>query len=277
MYNLTIFSLSDKQASCYVWNESEGNKGSCEIATCLIRYLNALPQTIRHVILYSDTCAGQNRNQFVAAALQYAAQNIDHIEVIDQKFLESGHSHMECDSIHAAIERAKRNITIYIPHQWNTVMQLARSSQAPYTVVPLEHSGFYDFKKIATMTTRDTKSDTGGARVNWLKIKWLRYLKSEADTIFFTYRMMDNFSHLKIKGNSRRGQKPLPRVSELPRRYMSRLPLSVAKKKDLLDLCDLGVVPHMHHHYYHSLPSCSSAPDRLPEADITEENERGDE
>lgn len=48
------------------------------------------------------------------------------VYTIDQKFLESGHTHTECDSMHACIERAKKNVTIHIPDQWNTVFQMAR-------------------------------------------------------------------------------------------------------------------------------------------------------
>lgn len=57
--------------------------------------------------MYSDTCGGQNRNQFVAAALLYSVKNLP-IDFIEQKFLESGHTYMEVDSMHACIERAKK-------------------------------------------------------------------------------------------------------------------------------------------------------------------------
>jgi hypothetical protein len=29
VYNLSVFSLADKRATCYVWTEAEGQKGSC--------------------------------------------------------------------------------------------------------------------------------------------------------------------------------------------------------------------------------------------------------
>ena len=49
-------------------------------------YLPYLPHTTKHVILYSDTWSGQNRNQF-AAALHHAVLTEDKIEIIYQKFL----------------------------------------------------------------------------------------------------------------------------------------------------------------------------------------------
>ena len=68
-------------------------------------YLSYLPHTVKHVFLYSDTWSGQNRKQFVAA-LHHAVRTMDKIEIVDQKFLESGHSHMEFDAMHSTIERA---------------------------------------------------------------------------------------------------------------------------------------------------------------------------
>ena len=41
-YNFTVYSLSDGKGTCFLWNETEGQRGSCEIATCLHLYLNSL-------------------------------------------------------------------------------------------------------------------------------------------------------------------------------------------------------------------------------------------
>ena len=276
VYNLTVYSVGDKEATCYVWDETEGRKGSCEVGTCLIRYMKSLPQDVKHVILYSDTCGGQNRNKFVAAALHYVVRHFDNIEVIDQKFLVSGHSHMECDSVHSAIEKAKKKLQIFIPEMWYPVIQGARSSLNPYTLDVLEHGDFFDLKQVASSTLRNTKIDTEGKQVNWLKLVWIRYVKSEEDTIFFKYRMSEDFKQLKIKGNSRR-KKISVSYQDLPKCYEARRSISELKKRDLLDLCDLGIVPKKHHPYYQNIPSSASISDRLPEPDRTETTDTDDE
>ena len=96
-YNLTFFSLADKKGTCYVWDESNGQRGLSEIGTCVIKHINSLPSNMEQVTLYSDYCSGQNRNQFLAAGLLYTVNTNPNIKVIEQKFLESGHTHMECD------------------------------------------------------------------------------------------------------------------------------------------------------------------------------------
>ena len=91
-------------------------------------YLQGLPPTTKHETLYSDSCGGQNRNRFFATALLYALNESTSIESIDHKFLESGHTEMEGDSIHAAVEHAKQNIPVFVPNDWLTVCHLETSS-----------------------------------------------------------------------------------------------------------------------------------------------------
>ena len=88
VYNLSLFSLGDKACSCFMWDETEGKKWSSEIETCLYQHIKSLPASTISVILYSDTCGGQNRNTNVAAALRFAVDSIPfpNIESIDQKF-----------------------------------------------------------------------------------------------------------------------------------------------------------------------------------------------
>ena len=106
-YNLTLFSLADKHGTCYIWDETHGQRGSSEIGTFVITHINSLPSTIEHVILYSDSCSGQNRNQYLSGGLLNTVNRHPYVKVIEQKFLEMGHTQMECDAMHSSIEHAK--------------------------------------------------------------------------------------------------------------------------------------------------------------------------
>lgn len=101
MYNFTIFNCGNNTGKCYMWTEIEGGRGPCEISSCLFHHLKSLSVNTKNVKCFSDTCGGQNKNQYVAAMFIYAVQVLP---IIDQKFLISGHSQMECDSMHARIE-----------------------------------------------------------------------------------------------------------------------------------------------------------------------------
>jgi hypothetical protein len=71
---------------------------------------------------------GQNRYKYVTTALLYSVSKSNYIDVIDQKYLEAGHTQMECDSMHAAIEYAKRKTNVFIPSQWDTIIRMTRRS-----------------------------------------------------------------------------------------------------------------------------------------------------
>ena len=86
---------------------------------------------IEKVILYSDGCAYQNRNVTLSNALSAFAKK--HGIIVEQKFLERGHTQMECDSVHAHIETKLKKRDIFVPSQYVEVMENARPKQ-PYTV-----------------------------------------------------------------------------------------------------------------------------------------------
>lgn len=49
-----------------------------------------------------------------------------------------------------------------------------------------------------------------------------------------------------------------------PKLYKEKLPISLAKKKDLISLCDSGIIPDEFHSYYQSLPAARNLKDKLP-------------
>ena len=105
VYNLCVHNgRPSNHAFCYCWWEVDGKWGSIEIATCLYRWLQNLQQEVKEESLYSDSCAGQNRNVIVAALFFFALEELP-LEKIIHNFLESGLSYMECDSVYSAMEK----------------------------------------------------------------------------------------------------------------------------------------------------------------------------
>lgn len=116
-YNLTVYNLGDKQVFFHLWDETDGKRGSCEIATCLLKSTQSFCSAkATEVTYYSDTCGGQNRNTFVAASYLYSIVRIPQLRAINHKFLQSGHSQMECDAVHSTIEHAQKNTSIHVHH-----------------------------------------------------------------------------------------------------------------------------------------------------------------
>ena len=120
-FNLTIYQTLGKESCslCYVWNETVAGRGGQEIGSCIYHYLHNLAENndVHTVTMYSDSCGGQNRNIFFSTML---LQTVSELKAkgknltINHKFLEAGHTHMEADSIHAAIEKTEKNVLLLI-------------------------------------------------------------------------------------------------------------------------------------------------------------------
>lgn len=106
----------------------------------------------------------------------FAIQNHPSITVIDQKFLVPGHTHLECDSDHARIERAKKHsdFEISIPKDCFNFVKLVRG-KIPLYVVEMQQENFKSFSTSLTGPLVKRTIDTKQEIVNWQKIVWLQY------------------------------------------------------------------------------------------------------
>lgn len=107
VYNFTLKD-SKKDRYCYIFDESNGKKGCNEISSCILFYLKGLPTTVETVTTWSDTCAAQNRNQYFVATMIYTVNHIPNLQTINVKYMESGHSYLECDTMHSMIEKKRK-------------------------------------------------------------------------------------------------------------------------------------------------------------------------
>ena len=266
-YNLCIYSMADKKGHCYFWNETTGRKGSSEVATVLVRYLHDLPKEVKHVVFYCDTCGGQNRNAAVVSALNYVVRTSKTICTVDLKFMESGHSHMEVDSMHAAIEGQKAVSELFVPSEWTNLFRTARPSN-PYIVTVMQPYDFLDFKSFAKTNLKNTKKDMTGRQIQWLKTKWFRFSKEEPDIVFFKENVRDDdFRKMKVSKKEQRGRPSMDSTGPLVK-YGDKLAISAAKKKDLLSLCRSGVIPEEFVPYFENLPCDSAVKDTIQARDV---------
>lgn len=260
VYNLTVYEAAPpNKGFCYCWPEVEGKRGSNEIGSAVYSWLQSLPDTTTEVSLYSDTCSGQNRNQYMAAMFLHAVQNIPHLQTITHNFLESGHSHMECDSMHSAIESAKRNVDVYSMLEWRNVFRQARRRNE-YKVIPMNHADFWDLKALVKSNMCNRRKDTEGNNVNWLLMKSMMYMKAEPGIIHYRYRYAEEYKALDVtlRGRGR------PAAVEMKKAYTERFSISVNKKNDLIKLCQKTVIPEELHGWFRDLPAAEDVDDLVP-------------
>lgn len=86
----------------------------------------------------------------ITAILSFLTTSVN-IKNVEQKYFESGHSHMECDAMHSAIETNFRHKEVELPSDYIQCMKQARrlnSSGGPYRVTELTSDEFIDYAEM---------------------------------------------------------------------------------------------------------------------------------
>ena len=146
-YNLTIH--SKYFTKCYMWHEGIAYRGANEIASCLYKFLSDLDPKVQHICTYADSFPGQTRNNYLAGMFSAVSSCHSTLKIIDHKFLEPGHTHMECDSDHALIEKVKKKaLDIHVPEDWYKLVRSVQRKNISFEVIEMTTNDFYDFEKL---------------------------------------------------------------------------------------------------------------------------------
>lgn len=151
VHNFTIYNLQTKEAYCFLWNETEGQTTAQDFTSILIYFLEdkVMPKAKemgKKIILFSDGCAGQNRNSILSNAL-FLLATLNNVTIL-QKFLTKGHTQMEVDSMHSSIERVLKRTKIHLPADYTEVCKNARRNPFPYQVEYFTHGFFKNFSTL---------------------------------------------------------------------------------------------------------------------------------
>lgn len=229
-YNLTVYELQTGRGFCYTWHEGEGARGTNEIASCVAKYLERIDEEgYSHVVMYSDTCGGQNRNKIFSTAIIHFLSVAKNVSKIEHKYFESGHSQMECDSMHSAIEKAFKNREVDLPCGYIEHMKSARS-KSPYNVYEVTHADIKDFK---TLNEAAFRADAFSGIIH---AHYFMYEKTATDpTVSMSASVDGNLESISYR--KRGGRQSLKLVANA---YAESIKISRDKKTDLLSL-----VPHL--------------------------------
>lgn len=240
VHNFTIFHKRSKDVSCYLWHEGEGGITSNEITSIITNFIEGLNlEGIEEIIFWSDGCGYQNRNVHLTNALLLLSQKLN--ITITQKYLEKGHTQMECDSIHAHIERKLKNKSIHSPAGYIDIIETARNNPYPYKVKYLDHKFFKDFSKIKIISSIRPGLVPGDPTVNCIKA-----LKYSSGGLFYKMQFGDNWDSM-----PRRLKKDTIKWEEIPLLHLTSLKIKPDKFKHLQQL--KSVIAKDYHSFYDQL------------------------
>lgn len=175
-YNFGIHTITKtiEKASFCTWTEDIANRGSAETCSSLLRYIE-VDESIKdknHLIIWSDSCAGQNKNFHMICLYQYLLLK-GYFRCIDHKFPEVGHTYLDSDRDFGRIEKVlRRNDTVYVPDKYREI--ILKASRKNQVIDMAQH-----FRKISDLPDKlrliNRKKDELQETVRFRDgIKWIR-------------------------------------------------------------------------------------------------------
>lgn len=181
-YNLCIYDEGEARAYMYVWSEDVASRGGQEIGSCLIKHLKNYASNVTEIILYSDSCGGQNCYIKVAMILKKYLHDLitdESLQIITQKFFVSGHSYNSCDRCFGIIEKKRKKCSgIYTPSDWVNLIQNSKKSEPKYNVIVMVKNDFISSVELESIIV-NRKKNVNKEKINWFDFRSLIYRKDE--------------------------------------------------------------------------------------------------
>lgn len=244
MYNFTVYDTRLHEGHCNLWTEVDARKGSNEVGTCVLKFIRAkVLAGIKEFIFESDGPTSQNRNRMVFSMYLTAAAKFG--IKITHRFLESGHSYSEADSMHALIEKEAKIIQeIFTPEEWADLMRNAKQEGPPYIVKHLKNKEVLDLHELPEKK-ENWDTDLQRKKIMWSRVRELVFDGNTPNVNLFRYNFQDEMSkvHIKLKGGGETDRKN----HEFAPAYNGLFPLPALTKKHLTELMKSCAIPSKYH------------------------------
>ena len=252
LYNLTVYDLGSKDVICYMWPETVAERGTCEIGSCVYKYVEGeLKKGKNEFYFFSDNCWGQNKSKNTAMMYSHLVRN-NPIASITHLFLEKGHTQNENDSVHSVIERRSRRIPIHTPDQWFQTVRVARAKQL-YKVVEMKRPDFVDFKPLGSKM-KNFNDCTDGSRLDWRNIRVMHFDKDRPHKMMVKVDYDQEYKCIDFLYKCRAQTLPDLGNTTLTTLRVNQVPISNKKYEDLCYLCEKNLVPPEYQKVYLDLP-----------------------
>ncbi|KAJ0169363.1 hypothetical protein K1T71_015247 [Dendrolimus kikuchii] len=251
--NFTLYELATKEATCFMWHEAIAKRGANEVSSCIYQFIKQKAlQGVKSFRLWSDNCAGQNRNRIVFALYLLAVKEFG--VTITHRFLEKGHTQNEGDSVHSSIERASDRKLIYVPEEWYCLV-----------LKEMTTSDILDFKSL--LSNKNWNKNTDNEKIQWTRLREVKVHAQHYDRIEYKYNFEDEPKTVIVLRSGNRSTNRLSRDFQIKQAYNGDLLISRDKHKDLMNLCQNGIIPEKYHSFYENLKFCNNAQEILSEDD----------
>lgn len=216
---------------CEVWVEGTAGRGSQEVGSALKKYILENCLNIEELILWSDSCGGQNRNIKIVLMMKHVLHSHPTLKKITMRLLIPGHTFLPNDSEFGDVEsHLKSHQRLYTDDDYINVMKTCRK-KSPFTVTKLVKE---DFKSVVELESNivNRKLDIEGNKVNWLKFREMGFEKDKPFALFFKTELNQDPREIDLS-KRKVGRQFSPFQLDLPLLQPEGKAISVPKMKDL--------------------------------------------
>ena len=165
LYNFCVYDLNKAKANMFLWDETQAERGSDEIASCIIKWMDAelaAGSSFKRLRIFADNCAGQNKNKFIMMlALRLVHSGL--LERFEMIFMVPGHSYLPCDRAFGHIEkRLKKKKSVYCPDDYARIIQKAVTKEN--VIFRMQREDLYNVKFLEDYCTVRHKPGISAAR-----------------------------------------------------------------------------------------------------------------
>lgn len=247
---LNVFNIHDigkERTVFYIYPEGIGKKGPNEVCSFVLDFINEIPEEVKELHVFSDACAGQNRNHTLTRLLM-ALTMTGRFAVINQYYPIRGHSFLPCDRNFSVIKRAVRRLDrIYSPGQYQDIIRSAKKRFPPFEVKRVQRDSILDFKGWWPQYFKKTSKDINktGRTFNLSKYRHLKFTEGEAGFVM-TSSYIGGLLYDVFKLN-KTSCVVLPTVKA----YNARIPINSKKLQDIKKI--VHYVPEEYQQFYDDL------------------------
>lgn len=235
LYNCGIHSGKYDKGIFNVWMEYEASKGTQEIGSCLKKFINNITAPVENLILWSDSCGGQNRSIRLVLMIIHVLQQHPSLKTISLRYLQSGHSFMRNDSDFGDFECAlKRHEKVCTDVAYMKIMEDCRI-QNKFQVNRMTLQDFFSIKPMEAVIT-NRKVDINKKKINWLETHEILLDKFDPNIIKLKKKINDDFQSVDL--SKARCLNDFKNV-KLEQLWPNGKPLSKEKLEDLMEMLEL--------------------------------------
>jgi len=223
MYNVGVHVRQKREESYFqIWAENEGKRGVNEVCSSLLAFFTIADISSNKLVVWSDSCAGQNKNFATICFWQYVLLS-GHFNTTEHKFPEPGHTYLDSNQDFGKVEAAvKKRENIYSVYEYQTLMTNCITNKTKVTVTRMGDK-MADISDLARLLglKKMTRDDDGNKVQLRDKVRWIRI--SEFGKYSFKHSFTDDKDWKDVLLTSRSNEM-LPDITYLSRKAVAIKP-----------------------------------------------------